>query len=487
MYDDLTPFWSLSPGDIRLRVWESIANPWNYIGGVLIRKGKMTMEGTPPESHRWMLEGVMNMTEPFVKWLPDMDIAINLNDEPRSAMKWREVQDRLIIGHNPNQLPPRDNGDFEADRKWIPLPGEPIEDSRYREGSFHESFYQYGVVGCHKSTRARRERHWNLRDVCASCLAEHTLFHFVSDWDKAADPCHQPDFADNYGLHVSPASFKGTNELMPVFSQSKPHGYNDILYPTPWNYIELSRYAPNASFPDPPFADKQSTLFWRGGTSEGKPTGTGAWKGMVRQRLLHMFNNATEAEESLVLLPTIASDSTADPKDQVFAFRHLTPSTLHKHLSVDVHLVQKIDRCANRDCVAQHMEFHPEYVPAVDFQENWAYKYLVDLDGAGLSGRFLPFLQSRSLPIKASLAREWWDSRVTAWLHFVPLDIRLTEAWSLLSYFAGWKESKADGQGEQWLLAPHDREAEKIAIEGREWVNKALRKEDMEIYWFRLL
>ena len=488
MYAELTPFWSLSPGDIRLRAWESIANPWNNIGGIIVRRGEATLFGHPPESHRWMLEGIINMTASYVADLPDMDIAFNLNDEPRCAMIWREVQDRMNIGHNHNQLPPRDTGDFEADRRWIPMPGEPIEDSRYREGSFHETFYKYGAVGCHKSTKAQRERHWNLRNACATCLAEHSDFHFVSNWEAAADPCHQPDIADNYGLHSSPSTFKGTNELMPVFSQSKAKGYNDLLYPSPWNYVGFNDYAPNSSFPDPPFGEKRPTLFWRGGTSEGKSTGTGAWKGMARQRLLHMFNNATEDERSLVLLPEMSPhDAPSGSKEQEYAFQDLAPSTLHEHLSTDIYIVRNIDRCANYDCLAQHAEFHPEYSQAIDFQQNWRYKYLVDLDGAGFSGRFLPFLKSRSVPFKASLAREWWAPRVTAWLHFVPMDIRLTETWSLLAYFAGWKHRETDAGVAQWLMPPHEREAEKIANAGREWANKALRKEDMEIYLFRLL
>ena len=488
MYADLSPFWSLSPGDIRLRAWESISNPWNNIGGVLVRKGKAQLVGHPPESHRWMLEGFINMTKPFVRWLPDMDIPLNLNDEPRSAMVWREVQDRLAIARGHTQLPPRDNGDFEADRQWMPVPGELIEESRYREGSFHDSFFRYGVVGCHTSTRARRERHWNLRYGCAQCLAEHTQFHFVSDWAAAADPCHQPDFADNYGLHSSPSTFKGTNELMPVFSQSKAYGYNDILYPSPWNWVERTKYAPNTSYPDPAFSSKETKLFWRGGTSEGMSAGSGAWKGMARQRLLHMFNNATEDERSLLLLPATTPDPTVPAGEgQMYRFQELAPSALHEQLSADVYIVRNIDRCAGRDCLAQHAEFHPEYSEAVDFQENWRFKYLVDLDGAGFSGRFLPFLQSRSVPFKASLAREWWEPRVTAWLHFVPMDIRLTEVWSLLAYFMGWREQEG-GRGERrWLIAPHEREAEKIANAGREWAGKVLRKEDMEIYLFRLL
>lgn len=482
--EEIAPFWSLSPGDIRLRTWESVSNPWNFIGGIQIRKGKLSITPHVPPTHMWMMQAIVEMIEHFARWLPDMDLAFNLNDEPRSAVRFREMQGRLGIGHNPWQLPTSESGDFQPDRLWIPVPGEPIEDSRYSEGSFHDSFHRYGSVSCPRDSRARTERHWNLRESCAHCVAEHSLGQFVRDWSYAADPCHQPDLADNFGLHLSPASFKDTNELMPVFSQSKAHGYSDILYPSPWNYVDKSVYAPTKDEPDFPFRDKVSTLFWRGTTTEGMTTGDGAWKGMARQRLAHMFNNATDADKPLILLPT----SSADPKNpdapQVYNYQSLSPSTLHAHLSTSIALVDRIERCAGPDCRIQYAEFRPDTTPPLSFQSHWRYKYLFDLDGAGFSGRFLPFLQSNSLPFKASLMREWWDPRVTAWKHFVPVDFRLTETWSLLAYFAGWRK---DVKRDAWLMRPHEREAERIATEGREWAAKVLRKEDMEVYFFRLL
>lgn len=102
----------------------------------------------------------------------------------------------------------------------------------------------------------------------------------------------------------------------------------------------------------------------------------------------------------------------------------------------------------------------------------------MDLDGAGFSGRFLPFLQSRCLPFKAAVFREWWDARVRAWVHFVPLDVRLRGLWSTLAYFAGVGEGGRSGRVE---------EGEAIAERGREWAERVLRKEDMEVYFFRLL
>lgn len=146
-------------------------------------------------------------------------------------------------------------------------------------------------------------------------------------------------------------------------------------------------------------------------------------------------------------------------------------------------IVDNIQRCGADDCSDQTSEFTPFATP-IDFQTHWSYRYLLDLDGAGFSGRFLPFLLSRSLPLKAALFREWYDSRLTPWLHFVPLDLRGHGLWATLVYFTG-----LDGQinNKHVKIASHEEQAEMIAEKGREWAMKVLRKEDMEIYMFRLL
>jgi hypothetical protein len=155
-------------------------------------------------------------------------------------------------------------------------------------------------------------------------------------------------------------------------------------------------------------------------------------------------------------------------------------------LDTDIAIVNHIARCGGvglHDCTDQANEFN--LVPASDFQSHWSYRYLFDLDGAGFSGRFLPFLQSRSLPFKTALFREWYDSRITAWKHFVPIDGRLHAVYSTLAYFAGVNGKLPNGKAIVWQ--GHEKEGEKIAEEGRKWAAKVLRKEDMEIYFFRLL
>ncbi|KAA8566746.1 hypothetical protein EYC84_009276 [Monilinia fructicola] len=45
-------------------------------------------------------------------------------------------------------------------------------------------------------------------------------------------------------------------------------------------------------------------------------------------------------------------------------------------------------------------------------------KYIPDIDGNSFSGRYRGFLLSTSLPIKATIFREWHDSRLIAWKTF---------------------------------------------------------------------
>ncbi|OCK79306.1 glycosyltransferase family 90 protein [Lepidopterella palustris CBS 459.81] len=468
IHSDLLPFWSLSPAEIRQRTWEIIANPDCAAGGIHIRNGSVDLSANVLQTHRWMVEGVAHMIERFAKWLPDMDLAFNLNDEARVAVPFEELESMHSKAKDSSGTTYTGIARFSDNRAsgWPHIPEEPITQTRFREYSFQRIFHKFGAVGCPPNSKARTEKFWNLKDLCTTCTDPHSRGQFISNWTLSASVCHQPDLADLHGFYLSPSAFRGTNELMPIFSQSKPHGFNDILYPSAWNYMDKVAYAPNAESPDLNFSQKQNSLFWRGVTSEGVAPGTGVWKGMARQRLVHLINNLTSSQ------PILAKTNGK------LAYSVLSPSSLKSLLSTDVHLVD-IARCGGQDCSDQATEFGPAY-PRSDFQAHWQHRYLFDSDGAGFSGRFLPFLQSHSLPFKSALFREWYEGRLTAWRHFVPIDLRFHGLWSTLVYFAGVDEKEV-----KWEARV--KEGEMIAEEGRRWVEKVLRKEDMEVYFFRLL
>jgi Glycosyl transferase family 90 len=200
---------------------------------------------------------------------------------------------------------------------------------------------------------------------------------------------------------------------------------------------------------------------------------------MTGQRFVHLANNLTSsAHRTSTLL--IQDDSRAVNR---YTYTIVPGYSIRSLFSTDIAIVDNIVRCGLDDCTDQEAEFG--LVPPTNFQSHWQYRYLFDQDGAGFSGRFLAFLHSHSLPFKAALFREWYDDRLTAWQHFVPQDSRLHAVWSTLAYFAGVNGTLADGRKVE--MKSHLMEGERIAEQGREWAGKVLRKEDMEIYLFRLL
>ena len=485
--EDLMPFWAFEPSYIRERTHEILVNSWNEVAEVTIRSGRAEIGAHVAPTHRWMVEGAVSMINNFVQFLPDMDLALNINDEARVAIPYSKMKRHKSIAKFagiPKAKPEPEWGENRAE-VW-PSDESVSPNSPFDDHSFTSTFYRYGSVACPPNSPARRIHTWDPSILCTSCYAPHSIGPFLSNWTLAASSCHQPDIALLHGFYLSPAAFKTAHELLPVFSQSKPHGYADILYPSPWNYMDKARYNPSISassdrnqnpHPDVPYTQKKNTLFWRGATSEGV-SALGTWKGMTRQRLVHLANNHSEPVP--ILLPEPGSTA-ADPK---YNYQHLPASALHMHpalnnLTIDISVVDFIARCGDRDCPDQEAEFGLKR-PS-DFQDHWRYRFLMDVDGAGFSGRFLPFLLSRSLPFKAALFREWYDSRIVAWKHFVPVDLRLHGLWSTVAYFAG--AANAEGRRED----SHVEKGEAIAEAGREWAGKVLRKEDMEIYFFRLL
>ena len=62
-------------------------------------------------------------------------------------------------------------------------------------------------------------------------------------------------------------------------------------------------------------------------------------------------------------------------------------------------------------------------------------------------------------------------------------DVRLHDLFSILAYFGGYGVEARNKR----MMEPRAKEAEAIARQGKVWTEKVLRKEDMEVYMFRLL
>ncbi|KAM0259654.1 hypothetical protein ACHAQJ_003233 [Trichoderma viride] len=484
IHNDLLPFWGLDPADIRDLTIKLFAFGSSEMGGMRIRDGSVEQSPHIPGSHHWMTDSFQRMIEPFAQWLPDMDIAINLADECRMAvpferMEWLktkaqknrdEVKSKKEENAWPSSLFPQSPWPKDFPEP-IPRPTDGRKDAidpNFTNNIRRPIFYDFVAASCSPHSAVNSKRWWDWNKICVDCIKPHSVLTssgaLLANVSFAHDLCHQPDAAYLDGFLNSPSAMVGTNVFFPIFSQARVGGFSDILIPSPWNFDEKSAFKEDSGVA---WEEKVNGLFWRGSRSDGF-SAHGRWPGFLRPRFVH------EAYEKTLSLRS---------------------SGIETPMSVNVSFTGEISKCNERECAVESEIYKKwglatmdndsanteanQLPPSVPFEEHWRFRHLMDMDGAGFSGRFLPFLESRSLPYRAAVFRTWYDERLQAWHHYVPVDLRLGSGfWSVLEFFSGGSNDKS-GKGSGM--------AKKIAEQGRDWTRKALRKEDMQIYMFRLL
>jgi len=278
---------------------------------------------------------------------------------------------------------------------------------------------------------------------------------FVYNATALSDICYTPSLSATYGFFDRPNAYNVVHDLFPIFSQSKISSYADILYPSPWYWYEKVAYD---EAKDPDWADKNDQLYWRGSTTGGFSR-NGGWRRQHRQRFVQKIN---AADQALVLEDRGAEGAPSwEPRE--------VPRGDYKGI-VDV-FFSHVGQCDPGDCDAQREFFTVK--GHADQQRAWRYKYLLDIDGNAFSGRFYAFLKSKSLVYKFAVFREWHYEWLRPWVHYIPLSLRGDDWLESVRFF---------GDG-----ALGKKEAERMALQGRDWAGKVLRNVDLEVWFFRLL
>ncbi|KAK3322638.1 hypothetical protein B0H66DRAFT_211527 [Apodospora peruviana] len=475
IHNDLLPFWGIPPALLREQTTHLLEQTRLGIGGFRIKNHTVILSHNTPGTHFWMMQGFQAMVEPFLEWLPDMDLAFNIDDECRVVVPFSEMQRLTDLAQEARKrVPLHGHGVQSFSAALTPPWGDSYMADGFREAhanhekspafsyrTHHSIFDRYIAPTCPPSSPARTSRWWSRREGLPSGRG------IVADPQAAVDLCQRPDIARMHGFLLDPGAFAVTTTLWPIFSQGRIPGFADVLVPSPWNFMSKVDIDDAA---DRPWAAKTNSVFWRGSSSDGVGRHS-SWTGFLRTRFAWLARSST-------------SDDTRN----------------HDHLAINVSFVGNFTKCDRPDCLAQAVAFYgaPELAsppPGIDFQEHWAHRHLVDLDGAGFSGRFIPFLKSKSLVYRASLFRTWYDERVHAWQHYVPLDMSLVDLWGLVKLLVGLgveedgteRGTNKVGSDEGGGYGSNTSAAEKIALGGRDWARKALRKEDMQVYLFRLL
>lgn len=459
IYHCLLPFWALRPSTIRARVREALGFGGNNLIGLLIRGGQgVHIEG----GQEWQQQATLGMMEQFLQYLPDMDLAFNIHDEPRVVVPHDELSRLVQVALNQTMPAAFSNASPQNAFSRKPLDvnaGKRIDEvKRTRFNVFaHQPTWIPSRLSCSPESPARALDEYSAADnLTAYAVGD---LGFVYNHTAFSDICNSPSFASSHGFFDRPNAFNVVHELVPIFSQSKMSSFQDIVYPSPWYWYGKVSYNEGR---DMSWQSKENRLWWRGSTTGGFSR-DGGWRRQHRQQFVQKMNGLDNAK---VLTNANKNKENQDipdwqPKE--------VPRQDYKEI-MDVHF-SHVGQCDPGDCDAQREFF--EIMPPVDQQDAWSYKYLLDIDGNAFSGRFYAFLKSHSLTFKVAVFREWHEDWIKPWVHYIPLSLRADDALEAVRYFSGEDEGRLQGV--------------RLAEAGREWAGKALRNEDFEAWFFRLM
>ncbi|KAJ6537985.1 glycosyltransferase family 90 protein [Mycena capillaripes] len=485
VHEDLKPFWELSGEEMRERARLVGALP--SIDLVRVRGGKAeTVKGGDGKFKDSEVSaraaGFKAMLGQFVKQLPDMDFPINAKAEGRVVVPWEHVAypnttEPASTILSPTTFRPDWAGAgsvWDAWRRTCP-PASPAR-RLYSAGGKERGKGAAAAAGGHPGIGTGAEFAFAKGtsaglDFCGAPGAHYEQGHFFSDW------------------RVLPA-------LVPVFSPARARGFGDIRVPSHYYYGGTKRYTyawdpinleQRAVDPmEVPWEAKRDVVWWRGASTGGGSSPPGFGYGYQRHRFLRMSSvglvRGTLADAQRTTPVTFAQETTSTPV-------YTTVPVPLAALNADV-----MDTAFTKAVVPIGPEHR--FGDSTELGEAWGYKYLLDLDGMGYSGRFMAFLASDSVPVKSTVYDEFFTGWIEPWLHYIPISVGYSEIYNIVSYFSGPPPSALRAAKLSTALSPFlgsngaveegDRRLRRIARAGKQWKQTIGRKVDMEVYVYRL-
>ncbi|KAL2023620.1 hypothetical protein VTK56DRAFT_1777 [Thermocarpiscus australiensis] len=463
---DIAPFWGISPSKIRQDVRRAAAEPDMAL--LRIQDGKPQHNLPPANPYKVVMDDLVELVKAFAEHLPYMELAVNMDERPRVLAPWDDVErfTREAKRKRISTLLPRGSeplGELPPANEKGPAQNDITSVRALREMT---------ALTCPPGTRARSGVHWDIRDFCSACARAQSHGQYLADWPLSQEICHQSDLLRLHSFHMTPPELRPFQELLPVFSRAKTDSYSDILLP-------LRRISETADSNTEGFDMKWKRLFWRGKVDRFR-SGHELVRGGHQERLVHLVDNATSSDRTRLLLPTSRDRNR-------FAFEQVPTADLNAILPMDVGFAS-YSACkpvtSGSSCDASSDEFgtKPDGEPL-----RHQYVMVMDTDN-GPPREFLRTLRSSSVPFYASIFKEWYSDRLRPWVHFVPIDLRFHALHSTLAYFVGIEKKSGHAiNGREVEMAARHKDGRWIAEQGQRWAAKALRREDMEVYLFRLL
>ncbi|CAK5262218.1 unnamed protein product [Mycena citricolor] len=441
IYHDLEPFWGVSPGDLGVIREELEGKFDSFTLGKTEQTDRVRVLNTsltPSRYHELLKssEGILDLLNDVAASLPPFRAVFSPHDGPNRMSDYRVLQTALKAA----------------------------SESRYVSRNGFPSIYHSGwKAACSPDAPAARED----IDLDGELPEKSAGKSFVWDHRLTMDPCLHPRHFYQHGQFLSHG--KGPTpqkEVIPEFSHCTSTLHHNIRIPTLYGWVD--DIYPRSD--DPEWADKpDERLLWR-----GRNTGMGysAETRWANSHRIHLVRAANDLRGTLALLPpTVGSDAAAAPVGHSVRARkaHVNPALM------DVAFTQAPIMCDEKTCRVLE-----ELFPWREWQslrQAGKYKYVMDADGNGWSGRFKRLLTSNAVVFKSTIYPEWYIDRIQPWLHYVPVQLDLSDLHDALTFFRG----DAGGVGS------HEELAHRIAVAGRIWSKTFWRREDLVAYFYRLI
>jgi hypothetical protein len=276
-------------------------------------------------------------------------------------------------------------------------------------------------------------------------LTGHTFFYIKEIFSK--NRCFQEKHTitrHSFANFMSDIAFEYvTSDLVPIFSHTSLECYADLLIPGYDHFFRAQeRDDIHSRSPPPvrlPWEERRSIALWRGRSSGNTvqwKVGDPWWRGQ-RQRLI----------------------------EEVQKLKRMNHTLSNR---IDVAFTD-IDKCDPEICELMKNRYGPTS-PYMSKDEQYQYKYIIDVDGNGWTGRFLPSLSEGSLILKARYTTEFSNSFTLPRVHYLPVD---TEYGDLVEKV-------------QWAI-DHDEEARQITIRAKKLAEAHLRVKDLQCYLSRMV
>ncbi|KAI5988277.1 glycosyl transferase family 90-domain-containing protein [Pisolithus orientalis] len=438
IYHDLEPYWGLDPVDLARSVEElGTQDDIFTVVKTLSNFGLEIANLTVHESNRTLrerIEAIINLTEEFGADLPPMRIQLSARDNPRMHTDWR-IRDMALSAAR--------HGTTIQQSHLLPVT---------KDG---------WIQACPPNSPARLDPpvlpSVDSNPVLSNMSASKS---FIVSHRAAMHPCYHPEILVSHGQFLSHRRGPLPQQmLVPLFSHCGTLLHHDIRPPIPYGWTSGDH---SEVLGDVPWSEKaDERLDWR-----GSPTGMYAspetlWIHAHRQRLVTLTNEI-EGSTSVLRVPSDASSPVGEPLQ--LRMGRINPAWM------DIAFSGKPMACEEDAGTCKLMEEMFEFRKMQGRKEEGRYKFILDVDGNGWSGRFKRLVTSNALILKVSVYPEWYTSRIAEWVHYVPIQVTYTDLYDVVAFFRD-----------------HDELAAKIAGAGKEWSQQYWRKEDMSAYLYRLL